>query len=160
MLENVDRILGRMQQIERRLDTNNFGSADFQLLMDQKMSEKKPSDLSKKSAIDAALAGHSSMGKMNLLQSLKSNPTLSSVASGASAVVPLAQSNSVSCGQTSVAMCINSLTGKDLRDTDIDSRYGFGLMRAPERRDSHLRLRMEGPRRPVGQFLGPHRPQG
>ncbi len=130
MLENVDRILGRMQQIERRLDSGNFGSADFQLLMDQKLSEKKPTDTKKANALDAAMAGHASLGKMNLLQSLRSNPNLSSVASGAAAVVPLAQSNSVSCGQTSVAMCINALTGKDLRDTDIDARYGFGLMKA------------------------------
>jgi hypothetical protein len=45
-------------------------------------------------------------------------------------VQPLAQSNGVSCGQTSVAMSINALTGKSLRDTDIDAKYGFELLRA------------------------------
>ena len=49
--------------------------------------------------------------------------------SGAS-VKPLAQSNSVSCGQTSVAMAVNSLTGKSLNDQDINKRYGFGLLSA------------------------------
>lgn len=43
---------------------------------------------------------------------------------------PLAQSNSVSCGQTSVAMSINALTGKKLTDRDIDGRYGFSLLQA------------------------------
>jgi len=42
----------------------------------------------------------------------------------------LAQSNSISCGQTSVAMAINSLTGKNLTDVDIDQKYGFQLLNA------------------------------
>ena len=42
----------------------------------------------------------------------------------------LTQSNEVSCGQTSVAMAVNSLTGKKLNDRQIDSRYGFGLLNA------------------------------
>ena len=45
-------------------------------------------------------------------------------------ITPLRQHNSVSCGQTSVAMAVNSLTGKHLRDTDIDRVYGFKLMTA------------------------------
>jgi len=43
---------------------------------------------------------------------------------------PLAQNNNISCGQTSVAMCINSLTGKSLIDADINNKYGFGLLDA------------------------------
>ena len=43
---------------------------------------------------------------------------------------PLAQNNSVSCGQTSVAMCINSITGKNLTDADINAKYGFQLLNA------------------------------
>ncbi len=43
---------------------------------------------------------------------------------------PLAQNNSVSCGQTSVAMCINSITGKNLTDADINDKYGFQLLNA------------------------------
>ncbi len=54
-----------------------------------------------------------------------------SVSSAASAAVkPLAQNNGISCGQTSVAMCINSITGKSLIDADINSKYGFGLLDA------------------------------
>ena len=45
-------------------------------------------------------------------------------------IKPLAQNNGISCGQTSVAMCVNSLTGKSLIDADINSKYGFGLLEA------------------------------
>lgn len=51
-------------------------------------------------------------------------------ADGGAKVRPLAQSNGVSCGQTSVAMCVNSLTGKKLTDQDIHAKYGFGLLSA------------------------------
>ncbi len=53
-----------------------------------------------------------------------------SASSAASMVKPLAQNNGISCGQTSVAMCINSLTGKSLTDSDINEKYGFGLLEA------------------------------
>ncbi len=45
-------------------------------------------------------------------------------------VKPQRQRNSVSCGQTSVAVSVNALTGKRLTDRDIDLRYGFGLLNA------------------------------
>lgn len=41
-----------------------------------------------------------------------------------------AQSNGVSCGQCSVAMAIQALTGKYLTDAGIDARYGFSLLQA------------------------------
>lgn len=50
--------------------------------------------------------------------------------SGGAKVKPLRQSNGSSCGQTSVAMCVNALTGKKLTDKDINGRYGFGLLSA------------------------------
>lgn len=43
---------------------------------------------------------------------------------------PLCQNNSISCGQTSVAMAVNCLTGKNLIDSDIDQKYGFQLLDA------------------------------
>lgn len=43
---------------------------------------------------------------------------------------PLRQSNASSCGQTSVAMAINALTGQHLTDMDIQHRYGFALLQA------------------------------
>ena len=45
-------------------------------------------------------------------------------------VVPLRQQRGDSCGQTSVAMAINTLTGKKLDDNDIDAEYGYYLERA------------------------------
>lgn len=45
-------------------------------------------------------------------------------------VKPLRQRNGVSCGQTSVAMAVNSLTGKSLTDADIDRKHGFSLLSA------------------------------
>lgn len=45
-------------------------------------------------------------------------------------VTPLTQSNSISCGQTSVAMAVNSVTGKSLTDSDIAKGYGLSLLTA------------------------------
>ncbi len=45
-------------------------------------------------------------------------------------VAAQAQSNPVSCGQSCVAMAVNYLTGKQLRDDDVDSKYGFALLEA------------------------------
>lgn len=49
----------------------------------------------------------------------------------ANKVRPLAQVYSDSCGQTSVAMAINALAGRnDWTDERVRVRYGFGLLRA------------------------------
>lgn len=45
-------------------------------------------------------------------------------------VNPQYQHSPVSCGQTSVAVAIDALTGKHLADTDIAARYGFALLLA------------------------------
>lgn len=45
-------------------------------------------------------------------------------------VIPLKQHRDDSCGQASVAMAINTLTGKKLDDNDIDARYGYFLLDA------------------------------
>lgn len=50
----------------------------------------------------------------------------------AKGVIPLSQNNRVSCGQTSVAVTVNALTGKHLIDGDINRKYGFGLHGALE----------------------------
>lgn len=63
-------------------------------------------------------------------QALPAQSTPQTPHSGGATVRPLAQSNSVSCGQTSVAMAVNSLTGKNLTDRDINRRHGFGLLNA------------------------------
>lgn len=40
----------------------------------------------------------------------------------------LAQSNSISCGQTACAMAINTLTGRKWTDRDFDRNHGFNLL--------------------------------
>lgn len=57
-----------------------------------------------------------------------SSPT--PVRTGGAIVKPLAQRNGVSCGQASVAMAVNSVTGKSLTDADISKGYGFNLLSA------------------------------
>lgn len=42
----------------------------------------------------------------------------------------LKQSNRVSCGQTSVAVALNYLSGSNLNDQDVDEHYGFCLLEA------------------------------
>ncbi len=115
MLEGIDRIEGRIKQIESRIQGPPPDSAYFQHLMTQ--SEKSLQN--KKPAQDAA--------SMKLNQY---NPQQWGGSTNPLNLTPLAQNNSVSCGQTSVAMCVNTLTGQNLKDYDIDARYGFELMRA------------------------------
>lgn len=55
-------------------------------------------------------------------------------------VVAQKQSNCISCGQTSVAMTLSYLTGKDWTDTDVDAKYGFELKRALDTETRHLGL--------------------
>ncbi|MEW6282395.1 MAG: C39 family peptidase [Candidatus Eremiobacterota bacterium] len=117
MLEGVDRIQARIQQIESRLQGPPPDSAYFRHLMSQQSASQAP--VSK----DAAAL------KMNQLSGM--NPQLWGAPSSSPLnLSPLAQNNSISCGQTSVAMAINSLTGQNLRDYDIDAKYGFQLMTA------------------------------
>lgn len=57
-------------------------------------------------------------------------PEPAKAASVRAKVRPLAQSNGVSCGQCSVAMAANLLTGSKLDDQDISRAFGFGLLEA------------------------------
>ena len=43
---------------------------------------------------------------------------------------PMKQSNDWSCGQTSVAMAVRKLTGRNIDDKYIDAKYGLGLLHA------------------------------
>lgn len=45
-------------------------------------------------------------------------------------VVPQQSRNELEYSQTATAMCINSITGKQLRAEDIDAAYGYDLLRA------------------------------
>lgn len=130
MLENVDRIMGRMRQIEARMDSNPVDSAAFQHMMSGATAEKQAG---LQNADAAALKARqlSSMQMISMMrQPVGVNGVFGPPSDATDKLVPLAQNNSVSCGQTSVAMSINSLTGKQLRDYDIDSQYGFELLNA------------------------------
>ncbi|MGE0491762.1 MAG: hypothetical protein AB7S38_21300 [Vulcanimicrobiota bacterium] len=126
MLENVDRIMSRMQQIERKMEGNPVQSSDFQQLMNERLGQPEK-------AAKAGQMGQNkldAMANINRLTAMQNLNPLGGSCSNASAVVPLAQNNSVSCGQTSVAMCINALTGKNYQDYDINNKYGFELLNA------------------------------
>jgi hypothetical protein len=66
--------------------------------------------------------------KMGEVESSGNAPVMRS--DGVNNLKCLCQNNSLSCGQTSVAMAVNSLTGKNLNDGDIDAKYGFSLLSA------------------------------
>lgn len=123
MLNNIGNIENRIRQIEQKIDQGpRVESAVFQEMM---ASQAAPETKNPVKTADSGAA----LGKLNALgNSAYLHPSIRP--SGARDVQPLAQSNGVSCGQTSVAMCINSLTGKSLTDMDIDQKYGFGLLNA------------------------------
>ncbi|MFN8609858.1 MAG: C39 family peptidase [Vulcanimicrobiota bacterium] len=123
MLEGVDRITSRMQQLETQLNSGPMVDSDAfnQFMGDQ----AKPAP--KKSAPSANAA------QTHLLTSrgFSSDPSAFGTSrSGSLNVTPIAQHTSDSCGQTSVAMSINALTGKKLDDNDINAKYGYELLRA------------------------------
>ncbi len=115
MLEGIDRIEGRIQEIEARIQAPPPDAELFAAMMAN--SNKQPNV--KKPGQNAAAM------KLN-----QGPPPAFANPSNPTNVTNLAQNNSVSCGQTSVAMAVNSLTGQNLKDYDIDSKYGFQLMDA------------------------------
>ncbi len=125
MLDNIDKVLGRMRQIERRIEGGPVGSSDFQRLM----RSQNEAEQAKPNAGNLAEAKLNSMSSLNLMHMRELNPLGGSLSS-AKDIVPLAQNNSISCGQTSVAMCINALTDKDWIDSDVNQKYGFELLNA------------------------------
>lgn len=124
-MSKIDHVENRIRQIERRIDQGpQINSEAFGKLM-AGQSEAKLTNSSLGSH-DAAATKLNNMSYFNP-SFIKGAQDFSGP--GAS-VKPLAQSNGVSCGQTSVAMCLNSLTGSNLTDMDIDSHYGFQLLEA------------------------------
>lgn len=123
-MSNIENIENRIRQIEAKIDRGpQIDSAVFNQMMAQ---ETKP-------AAPAPKFGSQPNAAMNKLNYMSANGILlnSNIKPcNTREVQPLAQSNGVSCGQTSVAMCINSLTGQNLTDIDVDSKYGFGLLNA------------------------------
>lgn len=136
MLENLDQVMNRMNQIERRMSSGmppGQSSADFQRFMRGSAPAAAAGSSLPKSAADKKLnelSGFHMLSAMGSRGGFDPSALGASAAAAARSVVPLAQSNPVSCGQTSVAMCINALTGKHLKDTDINRKFGFGLLHA------------------------------
>lgn len=119
-MSKIDRVENRIRQIEQRIERGpQINSAAFARLMADQSRVQTPSPGSQGGA--AKLDQMALFNKMNLHSAgAKNHPS----------VTPLPQTNSVSCGQTSVAMCLNTLTGQNLTDMDIDQNYGFGLLNA------------------------------
>lgn len=126
-MSKIDRVENRIRQIESRIERGpQINSAAFQNLMAGYSDVQKPAEFGSR---DAAMTKLNNMGHFNLSSIQGLNKGMPAVGKGAE-VTPFAQSNSVSCGQTSVAMCLNSLTGANLTDMDIDKHYGFQLLNA------------------------------
>lgn len=123
-MSSIDNIENRIRQIEQRIDRGpSINSSAFQELMADQMKAQPKTFGAQKPQNNPmnALSQGAMFNRMNL-QHMQAAPTAE--------VVPLAQSNGVSCGQTSVAMCLNSLTGKSFTDMDIDQKHGFQLLNA------------------------------
>ncbi len=78
----------------------------------------------------ASSIARGSRGNPSKAQSSQPAAPLEKKTSTGATVRPLCQNNSVSCGQTSVAMAVNSLTGGSLDDRDINRKHGFSLLTA------------------------------
>jgi len=123
MLENVDRITSRMQQLETQLNSGPMvDSAAFNQFMGE---QAKPA--AKKATPSASAA----QNHLLTARGFNSDPSAFGTSRvGELNVTPIAQHTGDSCGQTSVAMSINALTGKKLDDNDINAKYGYELLGA------------------------------
>lgn len=130
-MSRIERVENRIRQIEQRIENGpNVNSAAFNKLMSGHM-EPKANKNATFGSQDAALNKLTNMGHFNLSSIQGRTPHAAKSGNTSASVVPLAQSNNVSCGQTSVAMSLNALTGKNtLTDMDIDTHYGFRLLDA------------------------------
>ncbi len=123
MLENVDRITSRMQQLETQLSSGPMVDSEA---FNQMMSEETKSTPKKPGPSGTAAQNH-----LLTARGFTSDPSaFGSIRTGSLNVTPIAQQTGDSCGQTSVAMSINALTGKNLNDNDINAKYGYELLRA------------------------------
>jgi hypothetical protein len=120
MLENINNITSRMNQIESRIQQGpRIESEAFQAMMGR--AEPKAETANSKAKVG--------VNSQTMLNSASVNP-FPVRAGSVGEVKPLAQNNGISCGQTSVAMCVNAVTGKNLIDADINNKYGFSLLDA------------------------------
>ena len=132
MLNSIQQTLNKIEQIEKRIESGApVDSASFQRILADVSEPKAPTAPS----VQSQTMGMSDIRGINpqLWSMMNHSANYDASAFGAARtgsmnVQPLAQHNGVSCGQTSVAMAVNSLTGKNLTDDDINAKYGFGLL--------------------------------
>jgi len=123
MLENVDRITSRMQQLETQLSSGPMVDSDA---FNQFMGEQ-----AKPAAKNPTQSANAAQNHLLTARGFNSDPSaFGSTRNGELNVNPIAQQTGDSCGQTSVAMSINALTGKKLNDNDINAKYGYELLGA------------------------------
>lgn len=129
MLDRIRQLDHRMEQIEARLEARLEPQEPeaFQRVLQQAEQALRPPVHNLRPPIAAR---YPIRGVNPQIWGMMNPSAFGPAAGGTLRVVPQVQSNSISCGQTSVAMAVNALTGKNLRDTDIDRRYGFELLRA------------------------------
>lgn len=134
MLDNVQRIMNRIDQIEQRIEAGPpVDSGAFQHVFERASQMPMPPALGTNGPAALTLNGIGGVNPQlwSMMRTGGYDPSMFGPArAGSVNVVPLAQNNSISCGQTSVAMAVNALTGKNLRDYDVNSRYGFELLNA------------------------------
>ncbi len=136
MLENIQQVMNRIEQLENRISQGPpVDSGAFKHMLERMDQGPMPEAL--RPAQPAAGTTFGSIQGVNpQLWSLMRQPAgldpsvFGAARAGSVNVQPLAQGNDVSCGQTSVAMAVNALTGKGLRDSDVNNRYGFELLNA------------------------------
>lgn len=139
MLDNIQRVMNRMEQLENKLAQGPpVDSGAFEHILGRVSQPPVPQALATAGAQNLPHnVGLSNISGVNpqlwsmMGQQPGIDPSMFGMArTGSVNVQPLAQNNGISCGQTSVAMAVNALTGKNLRDYDINSRYGFELLNA------------------------------
>lgn len=137
MLENINQVMNRIEQIENRLSQGPpIDSGAFQHAFERADRAPMPPSLAPSPAGNSPLTLGGIQGVNPQLWSLMRQPAgmdpsiFGATRAGSMNLQCLAQNNDISCGQTSVAMAVNTLTGKNLRDLDIDGRYGFELLNA------------------------------
>jgi len=134
MLNNIQQAMNRIEQIEKRFERGpEVNSAAFDQMFNRMNQAPVPKALATPQS-SQGLDLSSIQGINPQIWSTITNNNLvdpsnfGAARSGEMGVQPLAQNTPVSCGQTSVAMAVNALTGQNLTDHDINSRYGFELL--------------------------------
>lgn len=133
MLGNIQQALNRIEQIEKRIEQGpQVNGTAFSQVLERVSQPPVPQALAETPAKTFSMNDIKGInpqvwGMMNPGSRFDSS-AFGAASAGTLEVKPLAQNTSVSCGQTSVAMAVNALTGKNLTDMDINSRYGFELL--------------------------------